>query len=335
MTPLRAVLPQGLGDIGVQVGEGLHETGGVSRFEALADLPGVRRVASVIGDAGGILSVDVQTLRFLLHPFGAAPIAEQAQPQAVAMAQGGLADPERAPQAVPVFHPKIGVVHDAGELGEMMEIRVDGSRGCAAQERGQMMHVDRQVQKDGGYLSVPQAPGLGVHPFRGLNETVGGELHLQLQEPAQGALEHVPAQVPDHWVAAVVVGDGEEPPGLQQGLSDALGLCQVGGHGLLADHRDTGPQQAADDIGMIRGGCQHHHRIQSFALPCHQGLPVRMQALRLDAPLLGRFPVDLGMAAEAAGDHLPAAVQLAGHPVGIAHGGIEGASDEAELQGLG
>ncbi len=106
-------------DVGVKVGKGFDETGGVAGLEAV-----ITRLACQIGiagtpvenDAAAIGPAQPEIFRLHLQPFGTGLAAEYPNAQAVAVTESRLAVPALNPQFVLVTGEEGDVVDNVAEL---------------------------------------------------------------------------------------------------------------------------------------------------------------------------------------------------------------------------
>ena len=146
---------------------------------------------------------------------------------------------------------------------------------------------------------------------------------------------HQFAGVPDHGVAGVVVGQGEQPAAGLDRRDEVFGLRHRRGHRLVADDVDAGIQEGA--CGWVVQVVGRHDGDGVDAVfaggfrPGHLG-EVGIGPVRCDEEVGGAVAGAFRIAGERAGDQFPAVVQACRDAVDGADEGAPAAADHAQAQ---
>ena len=154
----------------------------------------------------------------------------------------------------------------------------------------------------------------------------------QLAEQAGG--DHG-AGLPDHRIAGIGVGDGEEPAGAAPGFDQILGLLDRHRQRLVADDVEAGFHEGFRRavMNIVRGDDGDDvDPVGTVALAFHHRLPGLVAAVRGEVRLAAALARPFGIGGERAGDELVAIVDPGGEAMHWADEGARAAANHAEAQ---
>nr|ABM53569.1 hypothetical protein [uncultured bacterium CBNPD1 BAC clone 1664] len=328
-----------VGGVGVDLGEAFQIALGVAGGQAGGGLGGGGQARSAPAQDLRSLAQpgEAQVIRVLLGPVEGGVGADDPQAQAVRGADGHLAGPELAAGAAGPAQAHLDVVVQSPTGDEAGGLGADRGRRLAG-------HEGRQVEGVGGDVAEGAA---GARPVRiaapvGLavagqvaGQPVLGVLGLDHPDRPQDAPRHQVPGVPDHGIAAVVVGQDEGQAGAGDEVREGPRLLHPGGQGLVADHRDPRLEEGPGGGEMGGVGGDDGDRVDPVRPgglgPGHFG-EVAIAAVRVEPQGQAEGPRPLRIRGKGAGDQGPAIVQPGGHAVDGADEGALPAADHAEAK---
>jgi hypothetical protein len=148
-----------------------------------------------------------------------------------------------------------------------------------------------------------------------------------LEHLADGARAHPAPHLAHRRVAGVIEDAVHLGTARLDTLAQGLAALRVAHQGLVGDHPQPAVEHLFDLLEMRADRRHDDHRIEACRLAVEQALQRAVYALRRHPVLLPAAPVGVGVAAEAAGHQLEAAVHLHGDLVHPADRRIDAAAN--------